>query len=138
VQVDGDVDLTTVDQLGATLDIAVAKGVRQLIVDLRGVSFLGSDGLTCLADAAQHAEATGCRLYTIATQPVVVRTIEVTGLAPALRLRGDPVTVPPPCLDHYTLTPARSAQPARPRVHGPRHRRRGTGTEPARIGTRRR
>ena len=96
--VDGDADLATVDQLGDARDVAIAKGVRQLIVDLRGVSFLGSDGLNCLAEASQRAEATGCRLYTIATQPVVVRTIDVTGFAPALRLRGDPATVPPPDL----------------------------------------
>jgi anti-anti-sigma factor len=100
VQVDGEVDLATVDQLRDALDVAVAKGVRQVIVDLRGVSFLGGAGLNCLADASQRAEATGCRLYTIATQRVVARAIEITGLAPALRLRGDPATVPPPCLDN--------------------------------------
>jgi len=100
VQVDGEVDLATVDQLGDALDVAIAKGVRQLIVDLRGVSVLGSDGLNCLAEASQRAEATGCRLYTIATQRVVVRSIEVTGFAPALRLRGDPATVPSPYLDN--------------------------------------
>jgi anti-sigma B factor antagonist len=100
LQVDGEIDLATVDQLGDTLDVAIAKGVRQLIVDLRGVSFLGSDGLHCLAEASQRAEATGCRLYTIATQPVVVRTIDVTRFAPALRLRGDPATVPSPYLDN--------------------------------------
>lgn len=100
VQVDGEIDLATVGQLGEALDVAVAKGVRQLIVDLRGVRFLGCDGLDCLADASQHAEATECRLYTIATRRVVVRAIELTGLAPALRLRGDPATVPPPCFDN--------------------------------------
>jgi len=111
VQVDGGGDRATVllagvhhppvlDQLGDTLDVAIAEGVRQLIVDLRGVSFLGSDGLNCLAEASQRAEATGCRLYTIATQPVVVRTIDVTGFASALRLRGDPATVPSPSLDN--------------------------------------
>ena len=100
VQVGGEVDLATVDQLGDTLDVAVAKGVRQVIVDLRGMSVLGSDGLNCLAEASQRAEATGCRLYTIATQPVVVRTIEGTGYAPALRLRDDPATVPSPYLDN--------------------------------------
>jgi anti-sigma B factor antagonist len=99
VQVGGEVDTATVDQLRATLDVTIAKGARQLIVDLRGVSFLGSEGLGCLVHASRRAEAAGGHLYTIATQRVVVRPIEVTGFARALRLRDDPAAVPPPFAD---------------------------------------
>jgi anti-sigma B factor antagonist len=99
VHVDGEIDMATVDQLRDALDIAVGKGVRQVIVDLRDVRFLGSDGLNCLARAARCAEAAGCKLYTIATQRVVVRPIEITGFAQALGLRGDPAAVPSPLFD---------------------------------------
>jgi len=70
-----------------------------VVVDLRGVTFLSSDGLDCLARGTRSADAAGCRLYTIATARVVVRPIEITGLANAVRLRADPATVPSPTAD---------------------------------------
>jgi anti-anti-sigma factor len=99
VRVDGEVDVATVDQLRTSLDVAIGKGVRQVVVDLRGVTFLSSDGLDCLARGTRGAGAAGCRLYTIATARVVVRSIEITGLANAVRLRDDPATVPSPAAD---------------------------------------
>jgi anti-sigma B factor antagonist len=99
VRVDGEIDVATVDELRDALDIAIAKGVRQVIVDLRGVSSLGTDGVNCLAEASQSAKTTGCRLYTIATERAVVRTVDITGFARALRVLDDPATVPSPYLD---------------------------------------
>jgi anti-sigma B factor antagonist len=99
VEVDGEVDVAAVDQLRTTLDQAIDTGVRQLVIDLRGVSFLGSDGLDCLARASRSAEAAGCHLYTVASNRVVVRPIEITGLGPALRLCDRLAAVPSPSMD---------------------------------------
>src|SRR5215207_7906478 len=98
VRVSGEIDIATIGQLRNTLDGAVGKGIRQLIVDLRDVTFLGSEGLDCLVRVSLGAEATGCHLYTIATQRTVTRPIEITGFAQQLRLRGD-AAVPPPSMD---------------------------------------
>jgi anti-sigma B factor antagonist len=99
VEVGGEVDVAAVDQLRATLDLAIDTGVRQLVIDLCGVSFLGSDGLDCLARASRRAEAVGCHLYTVASHRVVVRPIEITGLRRALRLCDQLAAVPSASMD---------------------------------------
>src|SRR5215207_2546530 len=53
----------------------------------------------CLARSCQHADASGCHLYTVATQRAVVRPIRITGCAEVLGLRDDPAAVPSPSVD---------------------------------------
>jgi anti-sigma B factor antagonist len=92
----GEIDYVNIDQFGATLQRAVARGGQQVVVDLRAVSFLGSEGLQQLALAKRGVEQAGGVLYVVGNTHCVVRPIEVTGLAGPLRLRAALADVPPP------------------------------------------
>jgi len=90
IQVDGEIDLASVDRLRRALAFATADGAREVVVDLGGVTFLGCAGLNCLAHYARLADGNGVGLYTIANRPACVRPIELAGLAAAVRLRAAP------------------------------------------------
>lgn len=89
VTVTGEIDMLTVERLRS----AVAAGFDQLrddeflIVDLTGVTFLGSPGLQALVDATQAAQRRRepLRLVVDENRPVV-RPIQVTGLDSVLAL----------------------------------------------------
>jgi anti-anti-sigma factor len=92
----GEIDYGNIDQFGATLQRAVAHGSRQVVIDLRAVTFLGSEALQELALAKRGAEQAGGLLYVVGSAHCVVRPIEVIGLAGPLRLRAALADVPPP------------------------------------------
>jgi anti-anti-sigma factor len=65
VEVRGEVDLATVDELGERLDEAVASAPRAVICDLRQVTFLAAVGLHCLQRAAEAARFRDVALITV-------------------------------------------------------------------------
>ena len=85
VAVTGEVDLLTANQLRDALCAAVVD--HQLVVaDLSAVEFLSSSGLTALALAHRAAVAEGHELRVVATDRVVLRPIEITGLSDRIRV----------------------------------------------------
>ncbi len=72
----GEIDLSTVPQLRAALDEVSDAGFKQIVLDLRGVTFLDSSGLKLILD--QHARDVGFAL--IAGPEPVHRVFAVTGL----------------------------------------------------------
>ena len=80
VAVRGEVDLLTADRLRDALCAAAAHH-RLVVADLSAVEFLSSSGLTALALAHRAAVAEGHELRVVATERVVLRPIEITGLA---------------------------------------------------------
>jgi anti-sigma B factor antagonist len=88
VVVEGEVDMSTVGRLRATVDEAFREAAgRAVIVDLTAVTYLGSHGLAALAEAASKAEGRREPLRVVVddTRPVV-RPMEITGLAEVLAL----------------------------------------------------
>jgi anti-sigma B factor antagonist len=86
VTVRGDVDATTAPGLRACLLAALeGPGAADVEVDLTGVTFLDSAGLTVLVVAHQAAERAGCavRLRCGGTR-AVTRPLELTGLSTVL------------------------------------------------------
>jgi anti-sigma B factor antagonist len=89
VTVAGEIDMLTVERLRS----AVAAGFDQLgddeilIVDLTGVTFLGSPGLQALVDVtnAAHRRREPLRIVVDQNRPVI-RPIQVTGLDSVLAL----------------------------------------------------
>ncbi|WP_243753974.1 anti-sigma factor antagonist [Labedaea rhizosphaerae] len=88
VAAEGEVDLNTAPALNA----AIARGIDQAgegpcVVDLTGVSFLDSAGLTALLHATVYAEAHHRRLpIVVDSNRPVIRPIQVTGLDDNLAL----------------------------------------------------
>jgi anti-anti-sigma factor len=78
VQPRGELDLVTVEMLRAALD-----GIRspeRLVVDLRGLSFMGSTGLQLLVALHQRAQREGWQLTLVAPAAPVDRATQLCGL----------------------------------------------------------
>lgn len=85
VTVTGDVDLLTAPRLAKAVQQVQGQG-QAVLLDLGGVDFLGSAGLSVLVEAARRADDSDGRLAVLVTRHAVRRAIEVTGLDAALHL----------------------------------------------------
>ncbi len=84
VRVEGDIDSSNVAELADHLVTATAVAAGQpsalLVIDLQGVTFFASAGLNALFECHEKGTANGITVRLVATQPEVVRPIEVTKL----------------------------------------------------------
>lgn len=82
VSVRGELDLATVpvlrERLAGVYDVAAAPS--PLVVDLSGLTFIGSAGLALLVDLNNQCEERGVLLALVAVGSVVPRAIQVTAL----------------------------------------------------------
>lgn len=89
IEVVGNVDMMT----SSALRRAVAQQCEALpstvVLDLRGVRFLGSSGLASLMAARQGVLAIGGRLRLVCTGPTVLEPMEATGLAELFEVYPD-------------------------------------------------
>jgi anti-sigma B factor antagonist len=77
----GEVDSSSAPLLRSELDSALDGGaLRELVVDLDGVTFLDSAGLSVLAAAHRGALARDVRLRVLASGRAVIRPLQITGL----------------------------------------------------------
>ncbi|RLK58533.1 STAS domain-containing protein [Actinokineospora cianjurensis] len=80
----GEIDMATAPDFRVALATAAARAER-LVVDLTGVRFLGSVGMTALIEAYDHAQRDGVAItFVIAARSTVQRTLEITGLLGSL------------------------------------------------------
>jgi anti-anti-sigma factor len=107
LEVVGEVDPFTAPLLELCLDSqAVRPGLRELIVDMQGVTFLGAAGMSALAQAHQRCRERGASLVVRSGPALVLRSLQLAGL-------GDLVAVDPARARSASRTPAR--QLPRPR-----------------------
>ncbi len=85
LSVRGEVDTVTAPQLQVSVEQAMPSAGRVLVVDLSGVSFLSSAGLSVLVQAHQQADEAGCAVR-IVTNANTARVFQLTGLTETLRL----------------------------------------------------
>ncbi|WP_243769841.1 STAS domain-containing protein [Amycolatopsis acidicola] len=77
--VSGDIDMVTAPEFEKALMAALRDRPERLVVDLSGVDFLGSAGLTALVAAHQEAgERTSLRV--VAESNATARPLQLTGL----------------------------------------------------------
>ncbi len=80
VTVKGELDLETAESLYRRGCAAIARHARLLLLDLTGVSFCDSCGLSAFVRIANEADAAGCRYGLVAPQPLVLKVLRITGL----------------------------------------------------------
>jgi anti-sigma B factor antagonist len=80
VRLGGELDMSTVPILEARLREALDGGGRRLVVDLRGLDFMDSTGLTLLVRWGLGAEQDGYDLALVRGEDRVHRLFELTGL----------------------------------------------------------
>jgi anti-sigma B factor antagonist len=76
----GAIDSATVLTFEAELRRAESYGLAVVVVDLGGVDFIGSSGLTALWSAQERAGLRGWRLVLAGCGSQIMRVLEITGL----------------------------------------------------------
>ena len=94
VQPSGELDLATIDTLRSALDAAIAETLHavlngiethaRLVLDLRGLSFLDSNGLHLLVALDERAQRDGFQLSLLAPAAPIDRAIQICGLGQVL------------------------------------------------------
>ena len=77
----GDLDMGTAPVLGDAIQGAVDGGARHVVVDLRGLEFMDSTGITLVARFNNEAQRDGFDFALIPGKARVMRLFELTGLA---------------------------------------------------------
>lgn len=80
VVVSGEVDASSAPVLAHRLDAVLDGRPASVVVDLRGVTFLDSAGLSTLAMAHRRAQEHGGAVRVVASSRAVVRPLQITGL----------------------------------------------------------
>ena len=75
----GELDLATVGQLRAAF--GKADGCGALVIDLRGLSFMDSAGLSLVVEQHRRAADAGVDFRVVRGAPEIQRLFELTGLA---------------------------------------------------------
>jgi anti-anti-sigma factor len=83
----GEIDTVTAPDLQLTVERTMPGAGEVLAVDLSGVTFLSSAGLSVLVQAHQKAEEVGCEVR-IVTNSSTARVFQLTGLDTTLKLFG--------------------------------------------------
>ena len=86
----GELDAAGNPLLQQTLLRALRRARRLLTIDLSGVTFFGSAGVTALVWLSQHPEAAGKHVTVVATSRIVTGPLELTGLLTRLDVEGMP------------------------------------------------
>ncbi len=87
----GELDMATASRLEAAVAAAIARGDRELVLDLRGVTFMDSTGLRALLRARQQCEDGGGQFYVMRAQSGAQHQLfHVSGLIGKLTFREPP------------------------------------------------
>jgi anti-sigma B factor antagonist len=101
VQLSGELDKDSAPALEAELKRVEATDARHIVVDLSGLTFIGSDGLKVFIHASTRSRGNGDRLILLRGNDEVQSTFEVAGLLS--RLPFDDHRVPSPPATHGEL-----------------------------------
>ncbi len=85
--VTGEVDHGSVEVVSAELTARLDQRPVGLVVDLEGVEFFGSLGVTAMLEARERAARLGVGFAVAAVRRPVLRTLQVTGTVEVLRVR---------------------------------------------------
>jgi anti-anti-sigma factor len=86
--VGGELDMLTAPALAEEIGSQLAADPQTVIIDLTGVSFLGSSGLFVLVQGQESAARAGVSFSIVANGPTVLRPLEVTGVARFFEIFG--------------------------------------------------
>jgi len=88
VAVSGELDLDTMVELSTAL--AAGGGLATTVVDMRGLTFIDSSGVSGVLAAARRARDAGSRLVCVPGPPPIQRIFELTGVDTVLEWVAGP------------------------------------------------
>jgi anti-sigma B factor antagonist len=80
VAVDGEIHVSTAPEFSAMLSAIVDDGPTSLVLDLTGVMFIDSTGLSVLLSALRQVTHVGGQMAVVCSNPTVLRLFEITRL----------------------------------------------------------
>ena len=97
----GELDLVTVSKVAEVLDglEPQATGVRHVVLDLRGLTFMDLPGLRELMRQNEYARSNRHNLAVVRGTPAINRLMKLTGIDDRLVLVDDPNDLAPPVQD---------------------------------------
>jgi anti-sigma B factor antagonist len=80
VAVEGEIHVSTAPEFSGMLNAAIDGGRTALVLDLTGVMFIDSTGLSVLLTALRRVTHAGGRMALVCSNPTVLRLFEITRL----------------------------------------------------------
>jgi anti-sigma B factor antagonist len=98
----GELDLVTVSKVAEVLDGLApdAGGVRHVVLDLRGLTFMDLDGLRELVKQNEYARTNRHNLAVVRGTDAITRLLKLTEVEELLVLVDDPEDLVPPPAEH--------------------------------------
>ena len=86
----GDLDLAGMTAADEAVIAAIGNGAEGVLIDLTGVTFIGSEGIRLLLRAQEAGEGAGRPVRILAGEGAARRLIELVGLSERLGIDGSP------------------------------------------------
>lgn len=80
VAISGEVDLATAPRVRDEITTLLAKGMTDVVVDMRGVGFIDSSGLGVLIGALKRIRSHDGEMRLVCDSPTILRVLAITGL----------------------------------------------------------
>jgi anti-sigma B factor antagonist len=80
ITVTGEIHVTTAPDFSTRLSDAIASGAHAVVIDLSGVEFIDSTGLSVLLNGLRRVTRAQGRMALVISNPTVLRLFEVTRL----------------------------------------------------------
>ena len=80
INVRGEIHMSTAPNFSKGLSHAIDSGHRSIVLDLSGVEFIDSTGLSVLLNGLRQVTALGGRMALVCANPTVLRLFEITSL----------------------------------------------------------
>ncbi len=88
----GELDFETVTVVEERLDELLDAGFREVVLDLRRLTFMDSTGLHLIIRTVGRADGDGTRFVLIPGPPTIQRLFDLTGMRDRLTFRDGPLT----------------------------------------------
>ena len=88
ITVSGEIHVTTAPEFSQRLNDAIAAGTRGVVIDMSGVEFIDSTGLSVLLNGLRRVTRADGRLALVVTNPTVLRLFEITKLDTTFDIQG--------------------------------------------------
>jgi anti-sigma B factor antagonist len=90
LELGGELDMAATLRLEPAVEQLLGEGVRRLVIDLGGLSFIDSTGFSLLVAVTEQARRAGAELVLLRPRADVGRALQMTGLDTVLPLADAP------------------------------------------------
>jgi anti-sigma B factor antagonist len=89
ISVRGEIHVTTAPRFAEHLNAAIESGKTAIVLDMTGVEFIDSTGLSVLLNGLRLVNQRRGRLAIVCKNPTVLRLFQITGLDSTFEILGD-------------------------------------------------